>query len=119
MITGSCHCGNIKFELLITPTHLCECNCSVCRRLGALWVHAENTEINIINKSDKISDYVWGDKSLAFCTCAVCGCTTHWKSLNPETNSRMAVNLRMTDPEECVGIPIRHFDGADTFTYID
>ena len=63
--------------------------------------------------------YVWGDKSIAFRTCRNCGCTTHWERLDPEPNSRMAVNCRMADPGQIAGLRIRHFDGADTWSYLD
>ena len=34
--TGSCHCGHVAFEAEGEITGLLECNCSICRRKGAL-----------------------------------------------------------------------------------
>jgi hypothetical protein len=34
--TGSCHCGQIKFEVEGTLDNVIDCNCSICQRLGAL-----------------------------------------------------------------------------------
>ena len=31
----------------------------------------------------------------------------------------MAVNMRMAEPAAIAGIPVRHFDGADTWAYLD
>jgi hypothetical protein len=31
----------------------------------------------------------------------------------------MAVNLRLADPKDIKDIPLRHFDGADTWTFLD
>jgi hypothetical protein len=36
---GSCHCGAVQFELTESPETLVDCNCSICRRIGALWGH--------------------------------------------------------------------------------
>lgn len=118
MITGTCHCGNVKFELSVQPRHLTDCNCSICRKLATLWAHADKSDIKIICKDDALLEYSWGDKSIAFCTCAKCGCTTHWKSLDSDS-TRMAVNVRMAEPDSLLGIQIRHFDGADSFEFLD
>ena len=119
MLTGECHCGNIKYIYDVSPEYVTECNCSICRRLGALWAYADAEYINIICPGDSISEYSWGDKSLAFCSCKICGCTTHWRSLDSNNSSRMAVNMRLVDPENIKSLPIRHFDGADSFKYLD
>ena len=31
---GSCHCGDVKYEVVIDPTQASRCNCSVCTKLG-------------------------------------------------------------------------------------
>jgi hypothetical protein len=31
----------------------------------------------------------------------------------------MAVNTRLLDPQDVAGVRLRHFDGADTFRYLD
>jgi hypothetical protein len=76
-------------------------------------------EVTIECSDDATLAYVWGDKTLAFYTCRTCGCTTHWLSLRPDEISRMAVNCRMAAPEETAEIRARHFDGAETWTYLD
>ena len=43
--------------------------------------------------------------------CATCGCTTHWTAVDPQ-QTRMAVNLRMFNPELWGKLPIRLIDGA-------
>jgi hypothetical protein len=116
MIRGSCHCGAVRFELATTPAWLTACNCSICRRTGALWAHADASEIKLTREPDATFGYCWGDKSLVFRTCRTCGCTTHWEGLR---HSRMAVNCRLSDPADIAGLPIRHFDGADTWAYLD
>ena len=116
---GSCHCEKVKFELLVTPNHLTECNCSICYRIGAIWAHAAESEILISCVENDLTNYSWGDKSIKFFTCKTCGCTTHWKSVDTEQSARMAVNARMVDRANTKGIKVRQFDGADSFEFID
>ena len=67
------------------------------------------------------NSYSHGDKTLAFHSCAVCGCTTHWENLKPEADDKpyMAVNLRLAAADVVAGVPVRHFDGAETWAFID
>lgn len=119
MITGSCHCGAVKFELAETPEWLTICNCSLCRRIGAKWAHAEAAQITITMADGATIGYRQGDKTLTVHTCRTCGCTTHWDGMNPEESTRMAVNCAMADPDDIAGLRIRHFDGADSWEYKD
>lgn len=116
-IEGSCHCGAVRYVYRGTPSHATSCNCSICRRLAALWIYAPIDRITVTGRTRA---YAYGEKSLAFHSCAVCGCTTHWESLSPDLpGARMAVNLRLADPEVVAQVRVRHFDGADTWTHLD
>jgi len=119
MIKGSCHCGDVTFSVPRKPQWLTVCNCSICRRVGALWAHFPVEDVEISAAPESTIAYVQGDKTLAVHTCKQCGCTPYWENLNPEENSRMAVNFRMCDPGEIDNIKLRHFDGADTWQFLD
>lgn len=119
MIEGSCHCGTVKFKLLEEPKWLTSCNCSICRRIAALWGHLDSRFVEITAQVDATIAYVHGDRTLALHTCKECGCTTHWTSLSANDNTRMAVNFRMCGDDVIAGFPIRHFDGTDTWEFKD
>lgn len=117
LISGSCHCGNVTFELAKAPEKLVDCNCSICRRIGALWGHIEVEDVTI--KPGETTSYIHGDKLLAFHTCLQCGCTTHWENLGRNEHTHMAVNFRMCDPNVINEFEIRKFDGAKTWAFLD
>lgn len=118
MITGSCHCGAVSFEFHGTPKWLVSCNCSACRRYGALWAHGTKENIVLHTPPGSVTAYSHGEKSLAFVSCKKCGCMTHWDSVDP-SQPNCAVNMRMAPPEAIEGIRLRRFDGADTWEYLD
>ena len=105
---GSCHCGRIRLSLRETPRDAAECNCSLCRRHGALWHHCAPAMVGVAGEG---AGYVQGDRTLTTWHCPACGCVTHWTALDP-TYPRMAVNLRLFDPALWVGLPRRLIDGA-------
>lgn len=119
MIKGSCHCGAVRFVYPSRPAWLTSCNCSVCRRYNTLWAYAKVGEIELNAADNATIAYVQGEKTMAMHTCKTCGCTTHWISLGGDESSRMAVNFRMCEPDEVSTIKIRHFDGADTWEFLD
>lgn len=99
------------------PEKLVDCNCSICRRLGALWGHLPIDDVQIW-QGDTVA-YTRGDRNLAFHSCKQCGCTTHWENLRPDQSNHMAVNFRLVDPSIAKTLPIRRFDGADTWKFLD
>ncbi len=49
--------------------------------------------------------------------CSTCGNLVCWRGLEPEADGRrrMAVNIRLAEPEAVTHLPIRPFDGLQTF----
>jgi len=120
MIRGSCHCGSIHWEFDGVPESTTACNCTACRRIGALWAYDwDNEGIRIRAVPGMLAGYVRPNGDLAFHFCKACGNTTHWRGLAPSEKgkTRIAVNLRLSEhPEEVAKIPVRHFDGLDSWS---
>ena len=110
---GSCHCGAIRLILHEAPSDAGDCNCSLCRRIGGLWHHTEPDKVTVEGASNGAGvAYRQGDCMLDTWHCGTCGCTTHWTPVGPDY-PRMAVNLRMFDPELWRDLPRRLIDGAN------
>jgi hypothetical protein len=119
MIPGTCHCGAIRIELPAPPETVTDCNCSVCRRYGALWAFYTIDNVRVTGHPENTVAYIWGQKTIRTLHCRICGCVTHWESLDPASDDRVGINIRNFDPEDVGGYRVRRFDGADTWTYLD
>ena len=113
-----CHCGNIHITTDHTPEILTTCNCSICNRYGSKWGYFKPSEVNVKATGGELKPYVWGDKMIKFMHCTNCGCLTHYEGTDPNSD-RVAVNFRMTDHKAIADIPERHFDGADSWEFIE
>jgi hypothetical protein len=115
MIEGSCHCGAVKWKLNVMPESATACNCTVCRRYGVLWAY--DFEGEGISVSGVTTAYVRGDKEIGFHFCPACGCVAYWRSLaaREDGRRRIAVNLRLTEPDPIAHLPIDHFEGLVNF----
>ena len=118
-LQGSCHCGNVRLELPTEPDKATSCNCSICRRLGALWIYYEFGTVSIEGHPEHTTEYVWGDKTLRVVRCKTCGIATHWEPIDPEPGERHGVNLRNFDPKLQESVMVRRFDGANSWTFVD
>ena len=115
MIEGTCHCGRVQWRFDAHPDAATACNCTVCRRYGALWAYDYLDDA--VSIDGETASYTHGDGSLGFHFCSGCGCVTHWLATTPDDAGRLrvAVNLRMAAPDAVAAIPLRRFDGLDRF----
>ena len=78
LICGSCHCGNISFELRWEPDPAeipaRACTCSFCTKHGGVWTSCPTGRL-IVSIADpaKVSPYVFGTKTAQFHICTRCG----------------------------------------------
>lgn len=119
LLEGCCHCGSVKLRLPSAPRKATRCNCSICRRLGALWAYFEYGTVRIEGHPENTEEYIQGDRTLRTVRCRTCGCVTHWEPLDPAVVSRHGVNLNNFPPELIEQVTVRRFDGADTWTFIE
>jgi len=78
LIPGSCHCGNIRFELAWQPDPLeipaRACTCSFCTRHGGVWTSNPNGSLEIaVQDPSRMSPYSFGTRTAEFHVCARCG----------------------------------------------
>lgn len=116
MLSATCHCEDVRIEIPRRPRSLTNCNCSICRRYGALWAYYKASEVRVEGAT---SDYAWGDQRLRFVRCARCGCVTHWERVHPTATSRVGVNARNFEPDSLGPVRIRLLDGASTWKYVE
>ncbi|HEY3145058.1 MAG TPA: GFA family protein [Dongiaceae bacterium] len=119
MIEASCHCGAVKLQIAEKPERLTSCNCSICRRVGGLWAYYHPSQVAFVSGQGTTVPYIQGERTLAMHHCPICGCVTHWESIKEEYADRMGVNARLMKPDEIADVPVRRFDGAETWTYLD
>jgi hypothetical protein len=112
MLAATCHCGAVRIEIARRPRSLTNCNCSICRRYGALWAYFRQADVRVVCGPDATAGYVWGRQALRFVRCAGCGCLTHWERVVPVEGGRVGVNARNFDPEALGPVRIRLLDAA-------
>lgn len=119
LLEGACHCGAVRLRLPAMPEKATRCNCSICRRLGAVWAYYGVGTVQIEGHPAHTEAYIQGDRTLQTLRCRHCGCATHWEPLDPARHPQQGVNLNNFDPGLLDRVQVRRFDGAETWTFID
>jgi hypothetical protein len=117
MIQGSCHCGAVQWRFDGIPASAMACNCTVCRRYAVLWAYDYDGERIIATGGTHT--YVWGRRRNGFNFCPECGCVAFWRALAADGGGRrrMAVNLRLAEPQTVAKIPVERIDGLGQFQF--
>jgi hypothetical protein len=112
MLAGTCHCQAVRIQIPRRPRSLTNCNCSICRRYGALWAYYKQAEVQVICEPGATQGYIWGRRVLRFVRCRGCGCLTHWERVEPKEGARIGINARNFEPQALGSASIRLLDAA-------
>src|SRR5258708_1459809 len=96
-VHASCACGAVRIEVARKPPKLTQCNCSICRRYGALWAYYTRRSVRIVAESGALRVYARRKSGLRFHHCATCGCVTHYERPKRGPDVTVAVNGRIMD----------------------
>ncbi|MGE7469975.1 GFA family protein [Bosea sp. NPDC003192] len=119
IISGSCHCGATRFEVLEPVTEVVACTCSICSKRGALWSYHKPAQFRLLTPRESLSTYRWQSRMVAHHFCGNCGCTTYtespdWSSGEPDfDNPKVAVNARALDDFDLTAVPVTVIDGKN------
>ena len=83
-----CHCGSIEAEINLEANleKILRCNCSICKRKGAIMSMVKNDDFTITKGAEKLKLYQFHAKVAKHFFCTICGIYTHH---NPRSNPSM------------------------------
>jgi hypothetical protein len=109
---GSCHCGNVAFEVEGEIDSALACNCSMCSRKASLLWFVPRTQFHLSTPEDAAAKYYFNKHVIAHRFCPVCGIHPYAEAVNPRTGEpTAAINLRCIEGLDLDSILVTHFDG--------
>ena len=94
---GSCHCGAVVLEVALTDglNTARRCDCSFCRRRGAIAVSAPLSGVTVLQGAESLTLYQFGTRTAKHWFCKTCGIYTHHqRRSNP---NEYGVNVAILD----------------------
>lgn len=76
---GSCHCGAVTFSLRTDLAYSVRCDCSMCRRRGAIMVRCDQDDLVIESGRESLAEYRFNMQVAVHYFCSRCGIYTFHK----------------------------------------
>lgn len=112
ILNGSCHCGAVEFTVETEEDglqNLRRCNCSLCRRKGALMASVPEDKLIVTRGEDTLTLYQWNLKIAKHYFCSVCGIYTfHRPRSAPDTYGFNVGCIEGVDPNSFTDVPVRN-----------
>lgn len=108
---GSCHCGAVKFEADADLAAVIDCNCSICEAHGLLLAFVPAVNFRMVAGEGNLSDYRFNKKTIRHLFCKTCGVEPFGRSVKPEADETIAVNVRCLKGVELKDLKPRFYDG--------
>ncbi len=107
---GSCHCGKVRFEVDADLTDVRVCDCSVCRKRGALNHRVEAACFRLLTPLEDLRTYQWHTRTATDYFCPVCGILPFRR---PRTAPQLwSINVRCLDDVELDALPVKLVFGS-------
>lgn len=109
--TGSCHCGNIRFEVDGDIDSALACNCSICSRKGSLLWFVPRDQLRLITPESAMGSYTFNKHVIKHHFCRTCGIHPYGEGVDPKGNPIAAINIRCLENLDLASVPVTPFDG--------
>lgn len=118
---GSCHCGRVRFEIEAEIDHVRVCDCSICRRRGALNHRIPKENLLLLTPWEDLVLYQWGSKTAKDFFCPTCGILPFRRPGDPtpaeiaegaKPFDGWAVNVRCLEGVDIESIPVKKIYGS-------
>tara|TARA_Y100000591_G_C21538361_1_gene547625 strand:+ start:329 stop:691 length:363 start_codon:yes stop_codon:yes gene_type:complete len=101
----SCHCRAVQIDVLFKgpKKQLVRCNCSICKRKGAIMAIVDTENIKILKGKDLLKTYTFHTKVAQHFFCSICGIYTHHYQRRDPTKCGVNVGCLEnfeTDPDQ-------------------
>ena len=110
----SCHCGEVEIEVTLRNglQDLDQCNCSICKRRGAITATVNLEDLSIKKGKEKLKLYRFHTNTAEHYFCSCCGIYTHHKQrTNPNTYGINIGCLENVNPFDLENVSI--YDGVN------
>lgn len=108
---GSCHCGQIAFEVEGDLTQVMECNCSHCSRKGYLLWFVPRAQLRLATAETDLATYLFNKHVIKHHFCPRCGCAPFGFGQDSSGKATTAVNVRCLENVDTSTLKLVPFDG--------
>jgi hypothetical protein len=107
---GSCHCGRVRFEVDADLDHVRVCDCSICRKRGALLHRVDEAQFRLLTPLADLALYQFHTRTARDYFCPACGILPFRR---PRTApEQWSINVRCLEGVDLDAIPVKRLYGS-------
>ena len=108
---GSCHCGQVAFEVDGQLDDAMACNCSICQRKGSLMWFVPRDQLTLLTPESQMATYTFNKHVIQHHFCPTCGIHPFGEASDPKGKRMAAINIRCLEGIDLEAVAVKHFDG--------
>ncbi|MGA8279072.1 MAG: GFA family protein [Rhodanobacteraceae bacterium] len=107
---GSCHCGQISFQIEGDLEQVMQCNCSHCSRKGYLLWFVPRSQLELMTPEAVLATYTFNKHVIKHHFCPTCGCAPF--AFGERSGAAMAaINVRCLENVDIASLRTVPVDG--------
>ncbi|ALF53300.1 aldehyde-activating protein [Nostoc piscinale CENA21] len=108
---GGCHCGAVRFRVIVNNHKVDDCNCSICRKKGFLHLIVSKEKFTLLQGETELTTYKFNTGVAQHKFCKTCGIHSFYiPRSHPDC---IDVNVRCLDGDVISNFEIVPFDGMN------
>lgn len=116
-VEGGCHCGRVRFRVVIRDPVALDCNCSICRMKGFLHAIVPAEDFTLLQGRDALTTYTFNTGAAKHTFCSACGMHPFY---TPRSHpDGVDVNVRCLDGDALHAFTVAPFDGENWEASVD
>lgn len=109
---GSCHCGDIRFEVELDASSGTHCNCTICTKTAILGAIVKPSAFKLLSSTDKSTYYEWGGKVAKRYFCKTCGIHVYGSGFLEQIGGDfVSINMHCIDGLDPAQVKKGYWDG--------
>ncbi|MFT3791684.1 MAG: GFA family protein [Rudaea sp.] len=108
---GSCHCGQVAYEVDGEFAGVMSCNCSICTRAGYLLWFVPRENLHVLRGDRALANYTFNKHVIQHKFCPACGIHPFAEGVDPSGKAMAAINVRCLENIDLDALNVTHFDG--------
>ena len=108
---GGCHCGAVRFRVIVDKHKADDCNCSICKKKGFLHLIVPPERFILLQGAEELTTYKFNTGVAEHTFCLICGIHAFYR---PRSHPNcIDVNIRCLDGDVLSQFEVVPFDGAN------
>lgn len=109
---GSCHCGEVRFEVEVDAKSGSRCNCTVCTKTAVTSGMVKPSAFKLLSDESELGKYEWASRMSQRYFCKQCGVHCFGRGhLEQLGGDYVSVNLNCLDDIDMREVKVVYWDG--------